>query len=256
MPTLVLIRHGQSEWNQSNRFNGWIDTQLSETGKEQARKAGCLLQDQGLQFSSAYSSVLSRTIMTINRVLEELGQSFVPQRKSWRLNERHYGILQGEDKDEMRQKYGRDQVQTWRRSYSVLLPDAEGIHPEVTIDGQTYPAFDHRYAKVPYGLLPKSENIQTTENRVRPIFENGILTDLKQGKDVLVVAHGTSIRALTKLIEGLTAEEVTKVEIPNGQPILYDFSDDLQIRQKTVLTEESVRWLFKTKEGSLLWQIF
>lgn len=241
MPTLVLIRHGQSEWNQSNRFNGWIDTKLSETGKEQARTAGRLLQDQGLHFATAYSSVLSRTIMTINRVLEELGQSFVPQKKSWRLNERHYGILQGEEKDEMRQKYGKDQVQTWRRSYSVLPPDADAIRPEVTIDGVTYPAFDHRYAHVPYGLLPKSENIQTTEERVRPIFEGQILADLKKGRDVLVVAHGTSIRALTKLIEGLSPEEVTKVEIPNGQPILYDFSNDLTINQKTVLMANEER---------------
>lgn len=237
MPTLVLIRHGQSEWNQANRFNGWIDTQLSKTGKEQAREAGRLLQDQELHFARAYSSVLSRTIMTVNRVLEELGQAYVPQVKSWRLNERHYGILQGENKDVMRAKYGKEQVQTWRRSYSVLPPAAPFLSKTVTIDGQVYPAFDHRYAEVPYGLLPKSENIQTTEARVKPIFEEGILADLKRGKDVLVVAHGTSIRALTKLIEGLTPEEVTKIEIPNGQPILYDFSNDLTIKQKTVLSK-------------------
>ncbi|MBS9338203.1 2,3-diphosphoglycerate-dependent phosphoglycerate mutase [Fructobacillus sp. M2-14] len=236
MPTLVLIRHGQSEWNKKNRFNGWIDTRLSEKGMTQAREAGRLLADQELRIERAYSSVLSRTIMTINRVLEEMGQSYVSQEKTWRLNERHYGILQGEEKDEMRAKYGEDQVQTWRRSYSVLPPAAPGLFPSVVVDGQTYPAFDHRYAQVPYGLLPNSENIQTTEARVKPFYENKILADLKAGRDVLVVAHGTSIRALTKLIEGLSADEVTKVEIPNGEPILYDYSNDLTIRQKTTLT--------------------
>ncbi|MCO0831503.1 2,3-diphosphoglycerate-dependent phosphoglycerate mutase [Fructobacillus sp. W13] len=236
MPTLVLIRHGQSEWNQKNRFNGWIDTRLSEKGMAQAREAGRLLADQELNIQKAYSSVLSRTIMTINRVLEEMGQSYVSQEKTWRLNERHYGILQGEEKDEMRAKYGKDQVQTWRRSYSVLPPKAPGLFPEVEVDGVTYPAFDHRYANVPYGLLPESENIQTTEERVKPFYEEHLLKELKAGHDVLVVAHGTSIRALTKLIEGLTPEEVTQVEIPNGEPILYDYSNDLTVRQKTTLT--------------------
>lgn len=237
MPTLVLLRHGQSEWNQENRFNGWIDTELSAVGKEQARTAGRLLQDQGLFFQKAYSSVLTRTIMTANRLLEELGQSYVKQEKVWRLNERHYGILQGENKTAMRDKYGAEQVQTWRRSYSVLPPAVSAIAPKVVIAGRTYPAFDARYKALPLKDLPKSENIQSTEARVRPFYEGSLLPELRAGHDVLVVAHGTSIRALTKLIEGLTAEEVTKVEIPNGEPILYDFSNDLTIQQKTVLTK-------------------
>ncbi|MBS9337497.1 2,3-bisphosphoglycerate-dependent phosphoglycerate mutase [Fructobacillus parabroussonetiae] len=239
MPTLVLIRHGQSEWNKKNRFNGWIDTKLSDTGKQQAILAGQLLQDQGLTFHRAYSSVLTRTIMTINRVLETLGQTYVPQEKTWRLNERHYGILQGENKEAMRAKYGADQVQTWRRSYRVLPPEVAAIEPTVTIDGRRYPAFDARYQNLPFADLPKSENIHTTEQRVQPFYEEKLLSELRRGHDVLVVAHGTSIRALTKLIEGLTPEEVTKVEIPNGQPILYDFSNDLTMKQKTVLTADA-----------------
>ncbi|GAP00391.1 2,3-bisphosphoglycerate-dependent phosphoglycerate mutase [Fructobacillus ficulneus] len=235
MPTLVLLRHGQSEWNQANRFNGWIDTYLSAEGQKQARAAGRKIEATGLVFDQAYSSVLSRTIMTINRLLEEANQAYVPLVKSWRLNERHYGILQGHDKDEMRAQYGKDQVQTWRRSYSVLPPKAISFSPTVTIGGQTYPAFDHRYHDVPFGLLPRSENIQSTEKRVQPLFESGILADLQAGKDVLVVAHGTSIRALTKLIEGLTPEEVTQVEIANGQPIRYDFSADLSTYKKSLI---------------------
>lgn len=173
MATLVLLRHGQSEWNEANRFNGWIDTYLSETGKKQAEQAGRQLAETGLRFDAAYSSVLSRTIMTINRLLDEMGQSYIPLTKSWRLNERHYGILQGENKDEMRAQYGHDQVQTWRRSYSVLPPKQPAFSPAVTINGQSYPAFDRRYANVAFGLLPRTENIHSTEERVRPLFEGG-----------------------------------------------------------------------------------
>ncbi|CAK1253391.1 Phosphoglycerate mutase (BPG-dependent) (GpmA) [Fructobacillus tropaeoli] len=235
MPKLVLLRHGQSEWNQSNRFNGWIDTYLSATGKKQAQDAGQALLKQGIQFSWAYSSVLSRTIMTINRLLDELGQSYIPLTKSWRLNERHYGILQGEDKDDMRAKYGKEQVQIWRRSYSILPPKQPAYDPTVTIDGRTYPAFDHRYARVPYGLLPLSENIQSTEVRVRPLFEDEIVPRLHAGQNVLIVAHGTSVRALTKLIEGLTPDQVTKVEIPNGEPIIYEFDKSLSVYKKEIV---------------------
>lgn len=235
MPKLVLLRHGQSEWNQSNRFNGWIDTYLSVTGKKQAQDAGRALLKQDIHFSRAYSSVLSRTIMTMNRILDELGQSYIPLMKSWRLNERHYGILQGENKDDMRAKYGKEQVQIWRRSYSVLPPKQPAYDPTVTIAGQKYPDFDHRYAQVPYGLLPLSENIQSTEIRVRPLFEEEIVPRLRAGEDVLIVAHGTSVRALTKLIEGLTPDQVTKVEIPNGEPIIYEFDKSLSVYKKKII---------------------
>ncbi|WEV55149.1 2,3-diphosphoglycerate-dependent phosphoglycerate mutase [Leuconostocaceae bacterium ESL0723] len=236
MVQLVLMRHGQSEWNAANRFNGWIDTRLSATGIAQAQAAGAAIAAAGIEFAASYSSALTRTIMTLNELLLAANQAYVSQVKTWRLNERHYGILQGENKDEMKAKYGPDQVQIWRRSYDVLPPAAPSYQPAVTIDGKTYPAFDRRYNQVPYGQLPLTENIRTTFDRVRPLWEGELAPQLRAGKNLLIVAHGTSIRALTKLIEGLTPQEVTQVEIANGKPIVYNLDAELNILKKETLS--------------------
>ncbi|CAH1854806.1 2,3-diphosphoglycerate-dependent phosphoglycerate mutase [Convivina intestini] len=237
MAKLVLIRHGQSEWNALNLFNGWVDTKLSDKGIQQAKDAGELLAQEGIEFDQAYTSVLTRAITTLHLALEEAGQLYVPETKSWRLNERHYGALQGQNKAEAAEKWGDDQVHIWRRSYDVLPPMLDSYDPEVTVQGKTYPAFDRRYADVPYGDLPLGENLKITLERVLPFWYSNIAKDLKAGKNVVIGAHGNSLRALVKHLEQISDDEILGVEIANGQPIVYDLDDDLSIVSKKVLTK-------------------
>ncbi|MGO2917244.1 MAG: 2,3-bisphosphoglycerate-dependent phosphoglycerate mutase, partial [Leuconostoc falkenbergense] len=183
MAKLVLIRHGQSEWNALNLFNGWIDTKLSEKGIAQAKEAGDFLAAEGIQFDQAYTSVLTRAIQTLHLALEEAGQLFIPEAKSWRLNERHYGALQGQNKAEAAEKWGDEQVHIWRRSYDVLPPLLDSYDETMTVQGNTYPAFDRRYADVPEGELPLGENLKITLERVLPFWESDISKDLKAGKN-------------------------------------------------------------------------
>ncbi|MBS9336897.1 2,3-diphosphoglycerate-dependent phosphoglycerate mutase [Fructobacillus parabroussonetiae] len=235
MAKLVLIRHGQSEWNALNLFNGWVDTKLSEQGIEQAKHAGELLKQEGIAFDQAYTSVLTRAITTLHYALEEAGQLYVPEEKSWRLNERHYGALQGQNKADAAKKWGDEQVHIWRRSYDVLPPLLDNYEETVEVQGKTYPAFDARYADVPYGELPLGENLKVTLERVLPFFEAKIKKDLEAGKDVVIAAHGNSLRALVKHLENISDDDILNVEIANGQPIVYDLNADLSINDKKTL---------------------
>ncbi|MCK8627598.1 2,3-diphosphoglycerate-dependent phosphoglycerate mutase [Fructobacillus cardui] len=235
MAKLVLIRHGQSEWNALNLFNGWIDTKLSDKGIDQAKQAGALLKEEGVVFDQAYTSVLTRAITTLHYALEEAGQLYVPEEKSWRLNERHYGALQGQNKAEAAEKWGDDQVHIWRRSYDVLPPLLENYEETVEVQGKTYPAFDARYADVPFGELPLGENLKVTLERVLPFYEAKIKKDLEEGKNVVIAAHGNSLRALAKHLEKISDDDILNLEIANGQPIVYDLADDLSIKSKKML---------------------
>ena len=237
MAKLVFIRHGQSEWNLSNQFTGWVDVNLSEEGVRQAQNAGALLKKEGILFDQAYTSVLTRAITTLHYALEEAGQLYIPEVKSWRLNERHYGALQGQNKAEAAEKWGAEQVHIWRRSYDVLPPLLDSYDEEVTVQGKTYPAFDRRYADVPEGELPLGENLKITLERVLPFWESDIAPQLKAGKNVVIAAHGNSLRALVKHLENISDEDILNVEIANGQPLVYDLADDLSVVSKKTLTK-------------------
>lgn len=239
MAKLVLIRHGQSEWNALNLFNGWVDTKLSDKGIAQAKAAGAMLAKEGIEFDQAYTSVLTRAITTLHYALEEAGQMFIPETKSWRLNERHYGALQGLNKADAAAKYGDEQVHQWRRSYDVLPPLLTEQANTVEVLGKTYPAFDRRYADVPEGQLPFGENLKVTLERVLPFWETNISKDLAAGKNVVIAAHGNSLRALVKHIENISDDDILGVEIANGQPLVYDFDQDLKVLSKDILTSEN-----------------
>ncbi|SOB43663.1 phosphoglyceromutase 1 [Weissella viridescens] len=238
MSKLVMVRHGQSEWNAKNLFNGWIDTKLSPVGIQQARDAGNLLAETGIEFDQAYTSVLTRAIQTLHLVLEEDGQLWIPEEKSWRLNERNYGALQGLNKADAAEKWGDNQVHQWRRSYDVLPPMLDDYEETVTVDGETYASFDRRYADVPKDELPLGENLKVTLERVMPYWDEKISKDLKAGKNVIIAAHGNSLRALAKHIEKISDDDITGLEIANGQPIVYDLDDNLDVVSKTVLSGE------------------
>lgn len=206
MAKLVLIRHGQSEWNLSNQFTGWVDVDLSEKGVEEAKHAGELIKQAGLEFDQAYTSVLTRAIKTLHYVLEESGQLWIPEMKTWRLNERHYGALQGLNKKETADKYGADQVHIWRRSYDVLPPLLKA-----TDEGSA--AKDRRYADLDPRIIPGGENLKVTLERVIPFWEDHIAPDLLDGKNVVIAAHGNSLRALTKYIENISDADIMNLEM-------------------------------------------
>lgn len=222
MAKLVLIRHGQSEWNALNLFNGWIDTKLSEKGIAQAKEAGDFLAAEGIQFDQAYTSVLTRAIQTLHLALEEAGQLFIPEAKSWRLNERHYGALQGQNKAEAAEKWGDEQVHIWRRSYDVLPPKMDR-------DDEYSAHKDRRYASLDDSVIPDAENLKVTLERALPFWEDKIAPALKDGKNVFVGAHGNSIRALVKHIKKLSDDEIMDVEIPNFPPLVFEFDEKLNV---------------------------
>lgn len=228
MAKLVLIRHGQSEWNLSNRFTGWVDVDLSEKGVEEAKHAGELIKQAGLEFDQAYTSVLTRAIKTLHYVLEESGQLWIPEMKTWRLNERHYGALQGLNKKETADKYGADQVHIWRRSYDVLPPLLKA-----TDEGSA--AKDRRYADLDPRIIPGGENLKVTLERVIPFWEDHIAPDLLDGKNVVIAAHGNSLRALTKYIENISDADIMNLEMATGEPVVYDFDEKLNVNSKTKL---------------------
>lgn len=225
---LVFIRHGQSQWNAKNLFTGWRDVNLSEQGVAEAQAAGRKLKENGYLFDIAFTSVLTRAIKTCNIVLEESDQLWVPQVKSWRLNERHYGQLQGLDKQQTAEKYGADQVHIWRRSYDTLPPLQD---PSAEFSAHN----DRRYAHLPQSVLPTGENLKVTLERVVPFWEDQIAPAVLSGKRVLVAAHGNSLRALVKHIEGISDDEIMKVEIPTGQPLVYRLDDHLNVEEKFYL---------------------
>jgi len=220
---LVLLRHGQSTWNAEGLFTGWVDVDLTAQGEEEARQAGRLLvteQERGLDLSVLHTSVLTRAVRTANLALDELGRSWIPVRRHWRLNERHYGALQGKNKKETTAEFGIDQVKVWRRSYSIRPP---AIAPE------HHPAHDRRYANVPATALPASECLADVVARMVPYWEDVIVPDLHASGGVLVVAHGNSLRALVKYLTDLSDEAVVGLEIPTGVPWLFHLGADLSV---------------------------
>ena len=225
---LVFIRHGFSEWNAKNLFTGWRDVNLTERGVEEAKAAGKKLFEKGYEFDIAFTSVLTRAIKTCNIVLEESHQLWIPQVKNWRLNERHYGALQGKNKADAAEKYGDEQVHIWRRSYDVLPP-------LLSADDEGSAANDRRYADLDPRIIPGGENLKVTLERVIPFWEDHIAPDLLAGKNVIVAAHGNSLRALTKYIEQISDEDIMNVEMATGQPVVYDLDDKLNIVNKEKL---------------------
>jgi 2,3-bisphosphoglycerate-dependent phosphoglycerate mutase len=217
MPTLVLLRHGQSRWNLENRFTGWVDVDLTAEGEAQATKGGELIKAAGVQFDRVYTSVLTRAIRTSWLALAAAGQAFVPEVKDWRLNERHYGGLTGLNKAETAQKHGDEQVKVWRRSYDVPPPP---LSHDSEFDFAGY----RRYAGA---VLPDTESLKTTLDRVQPYWEGDIAPRLKAGETLLVAAHGNSLRAIVKLLFQLGDEAIIDVEIPTGNPLLIQLSDSL-----------------------------
>ena len=216
---LLLCRHGQSDWNLKNLFTGWTDVDLTEKGITEARDAGKLLVELGYSFDIAYTSVLKRAIRTLWLMLDEMDAMWIPVIRDWRLNERHYGALQGLNKAETAAKYGDEQVHIWRRSYDIPPPSLE-------TDDERHPSHDARYAGIPD--LPSSESLALTLDRVRPCWDDCIAPDLKAGKNVLIAAHGNSLRALVKMLDGVSDEEITGFNIPTGIPLAYELDDDLQ----------------------------
>ena len=221
MQKLVLIRHGESEWNKENRFTGWKDVDLSEKGRTEAKAAGQLLKAEGFTFDEAYTSVLKRAIRTLWIVLDEMDLMWIPETKSWLLNERHYGGLQGLNKSETAAQYGEEQVLIWRRSYDVLPTLLE--ETDVRYLGK-----DARYAGIEAGKFPKAEALKETVERVVPYFEAEIMPKVKAGKKLIVAAHGNSLRALVKYLNAISDEDIVKYNIPTGIPLVFEFDDEMK----------------------------
>ncbi len=216
---LVLCRHGQSDWNLKNLFTGWHDVDLTEQGIQEAISAGRLFNELGYEFDIAYTSVLKRAIRTLWLILDEMDCMWIPVVRDWRLNERHYGALQGLNKAETAAKYGEDQVHIWRRSYDIPPPELE-------IDDERHPSHDARYAGI--DSLPATESLAITLERVTPCWNDVIAADLRAGKNVLIAAHGNSLRALVKMLDEVSDDEITKFNIPTGIPLAYELDNDLR----------------------------
>lgn len=221
MIKLVLVRHGQSEWNLENRFTGWTDVELTEQGMKEAKDAGIALREQGFHFDLAYTSVLKRAEHTLDLILKEMGEENIEIKRNWRLNERHYGALQGLNKDETKEKYGAEQVLLWRRSTNVRPPELDVTDPR-------YPGNDPKYKDLTEDELPKTENLIDTIKRVTQYWNSDIEKSLKEGKNVIIVAHGNSLRGLMKYLDNISDEDIIKLEIQTGNPICYELDDNLK----------------------------
>ena len=221
MMKLVVVRHGESTWNKENRFTGWTDVDLSEKGKEEAKKAGEILKAEGFEFDLAYTSVLKRAIRTLWYVLDEMDLMWIPVIRDWRLNERHYGALQGLNKAETAARHGEEQVKIWRRSYDIQPPALEE-------SDERFPGHDPRYGNLTADQLPKTECLKDTVARFLPLWKNEISNDIKSGKKVLIVAHGNSLRALVKYLDNIPDDEIVGLNIPTGIPLVYELDDDLK----------------------------
>ncbi len=224
---LVLLRHGQSLWNKENKFTGWTDIDLSKKGIEEAKEAGKLLKQNDFIFDIAFTSVLKRAINTLNYALKEMDQD-IPIKYSYKLNERHYGTLQGLNKDETRKKYGEEQVHIWRRSADVRPP-------ALTITDPRFPGNDEKYKDIPKDKLPTTENLLDTIDRVVEYYNEEIKPELLKNKNVIISAHGNSLRALIKYLENISDEEIMNLEIPTGKPYVYELDDNLNILKKYYL---------------------
>ena len=227
MPSLVLLRHGQSQWNLENRFTGWWDVDLSDKGITEARAAGALMRDKDIDFDCCFTSVLTRAIRTLHLALHEMDRLWLPVTKDWRLNERHYGGLTGLNKQEMIDKVGAEQVKIWRRSFDIPPPPLPGDSPYDV-------SRDRRYAGIE---VPNTESLKDTIARALPYYEAEIVPALRAGKRVLVAAHGNSLRALEKHLSNIGNAEIVGLEIPTGQPIVYDLRDDLTVERRYYLNE-------------------
>jgi 2,3-bisphosphoglycerate-dependent phosphoglycerate mutase len=225
MSNLVLIRHGQSQWNLENRFTGWKDVNLTDAGEAEAREGGRLLREQGFDFDICYTSVLTRAIRTLWLVLDEMDRRWLPVVKDWRLNERSYGGLQGLNKAETAEKHGLDQVMIWRRSFDIPPPS-------LASDDERYPIDDPRYRDLPRENIPLTESLKDTIERVQPYWEAEIAPKIRSGQRVLISAHGNSLRSLVKHLDGISDSEIPQVEIPTGNPLVYDLDDNLRPKSK------------------------
>lgn len=221
MIKLVLVRHGQSMWNLENKFTGWTDIELSENGVKEAKEAGRVLKQKGFLFDIAFTSVLKRANDTLTYILKEMGEENIQVKKSWKLNERHYGALQGLNKDETKKKYGEEQVLLWRRSVDLRPPELDESDPR-------YPGNDPKYKELKPEELPKTENLIDTIKRVIDYWNKDIEKELRKGKNVIIVAHGNSLRGLIKYLDNMTDDEIMKLEIQTGNPICYELDDNLK----------------------------
>jgi 2,3-bisphosphoglycerate-dependent phosphoglycerate mutase len=219
MKKLVLIRHGQSEWNLKNLFTGWTDVDLTEQGRREASEGGRLLKEAGFTFDVCHTSVLKRAVRTLWLVMDEMDLMWLPVARTWRLNERHYGALQGLNKAETAEKYGADQVQVWRRSFATPPPP-------LTSDDDRYPGKDPRYAELSEDEIPTCESLKDTIARVMPYWHDVIVPEIEAGKRVLIAAHGNSLRGLVKYLDGMSEEDVVALNIPTGIPLVYELNDD------------------------------
>ncbi|QJC28933.1 2,3-diphosphoglycerate-dependent phosphoglycerate mutase [Enterobacteriaceae endosymbiont of Plateumaris rustica] len=225
---LVLLRHGQSQWNKENLFTGWYDIGLSEEGIIEAEQAGKILKNYNFKFDYAYTSVLKRSIHTLWLILTELDQMWIPVKKTWKLNERHYGALQGMNKNQITEKYGKKQVHKWRRSFDINPPS-------LTIEDHRYPRYDSKYSKLEDYELPLTESLSITLKRVIDIWENDILYKVKNGERIIIVAHGNSLRALIKYIENISDNDIVNLNIPTGIPIIYEFNENIKFKKRYFL---------------------
>lgn len=233
MKKLVLLRHGESTWNKENRFTGWTDVDLSERGVNEAKEAGKVLKEKGFKFDIAYTSYLKRAIKTLNIALEEMDQMWIPVMKSWRLNEKHYGNLQGLNKAETAEKYGDEQVLIWRRSYDVPpAPIAE--------NDERNPRHDPRYKNENPELIPLTESLKETVERMVPYWENDIRESLKNHNEVLVAAHGNSLRAVIKYLKNISDEDIVGLNLPTGIPYVFEFDDQLNLTNDYFLGDPEV----------------
>jgi 2,3-bisphosphoglycerate-dependent phosphoglycerate mutase len=221
MYKLVLLRHGESQWNKENKFTGWVDVDLSEKGREEAKAAGEVLRENGYKFDKAYTSVLKRAIRTLWFTLDGLDQMWIPVVRAWELNERFYGGLTGLNKAETAEKYGDEQVLIWRRSYDTPPP-------ELDKSSEHYPGNDEKYAGLSEDVLPTTECLKDTVARVLPYWENTIAPDIKAGKKLIIAAHGNSLRALVKYLDDMSEEEIIKLNIPTGVPLVYELDEQLK----------------------------
>lgn len=229
---LVLVRHGESEWNKLNLFTGWKDVDLSEKGREEAQEGGRLLKEAGFDFDVCYTSYLKRAIHTLNYILKELDREWLPVTKSWKLNERHYGALQGLNKSETAAKYGEDQVKIWRRSFDVTPPALEE-------NDERNPRLQEQYrSESDKTVLPLTESLKITIERAVPYFEEVIKKDMLAGKRVLIAAHGNSLRSLVKYFDNLSEDEIMEVNIPTGVPLVYEFDDNFKVLNKYYLGDQ------------------
>ena len=233
MIKLVLLRHGQSTWNLENRFTGWTDVDLSDIGIIEAHQAGKILNNDGYEFDLALTSVLKRAIRTLWITMDEMDLMWIPVERAWQLNERHYGALQGLNKAEMAEKYGAEQVHIWRRSYSVLPPP-------LAPDDPRHPKFDKRYAGLEPGQIPACESLELTLMRVLPYWHSIVVPKLKQGKKILIAAHGNSLRALVKHLDHISDEEIPELNIPTGIPLVYELDEDLKAIRHYYLGDQAM----------------